>query len=118
MILGWLGLTLMLNSCATTSMSPDTKARHILRVETCLAEVAHLDPGPIDGVSDAQLEAGLQRYYDQFVATDVMAMGRDPKSAEVQQAAFKVLLYHCWRDGKLPPGDPLADVDPASRGYQ
>src|SRR5919108_1233466 len=57
--------------------SADTPPRDTLRLETCLATVAHLDPGPIDGVSDAGLEHAVQTYADAFAKTDIMAMGRD-----------------------------------------
>jgi hypothetical protein len=101
----------LLTSCATPMNASDLP-RHLLRLETCLANVAHLDPGPIDGVADAQLQAALQTYVAQFAQDDIMAMGRDPQSAEVERAAFRALLYRCWREDKLPPTDPLRQTPP------
>jgi hypothetical protein len=100
---------LLLIGCATTSKLGTTRSQHIVRLKTCLQEVAHVDPGPLnDTVSDGRLEAALHAYYAEFGRTDVMGMGRDPKSAEVRDAANKALLYGCWQQGKLPADDPLA----------
>jgi hypothetical protein len=104
-----LGLS-FLAGCATTP--PPLQPHDILRLETCLATVAHLDPGPIDGVSDAALEHAVQTYADTCAKTDIMAMGRDPESPEVRYAAFRALLYHCWRQDQWPPSDPLRHHPP------
>jgi hypothetical protein len=71
-----------------------------------------LDPGPLDGVADAHLQTALQTYLARFAQDDIMAMGRDPQSAEVEAAAFRALLYRCWREDKLPPTDPLRHTPP------
>ena len=103
--------TALLTGCAAP-MSASDQQRHLLRLETCLAHVAHLDPGPLDGVADAHLQAALQTYLARFAQDDIMAMGRDPQSAEVEAAAFRALLYRCWREDKLPPTDPLRHTPP------
>jgi hypothetical protein len=101
----------LLTGCATP-MSASDQQRHLLRLETCLAHVAQLDPGPLDGVADAHLQTALQTYLARFAQDDIMAMGRDPQSAEVEAAAFRALLYRCWREDKLPPTDPLRHTPP------
>jgi hypothetical protein len=103
--------TALLTGCATP-MSASDQHRYLLRLETCLANVAHLDPGPTDGVADAHLQAALHTYLTQFAQDDIMAMGRDPQSAEVEYVAFRALLYRCWREDKLPPTDPLRHTPP------
>ncbi len=108
---GLLVSLVLLTRCAGPTSTSDS-AHHILRAETCLAEVAHLDPGPIDGVADAALEQALQTYIADFARRDLMAMGRDPQSRDVRQAALRALFYHCWKQGHLPATDPLRQVPP------
>lgn len=114
----WLLCLAIFAGCAAARPAPTTQDHHVLRLETCLSAVAHVDPGPIDGVADAALEQALTTYADAFARTDVMAIGLDPTSEQVRRAAVKSLLYRCWREGQLPPGDPLAAVDPSSKGYK